>query len=64
MDVNNPAGRLLNILTEGKAANKNESCREVWAKILGVEESDSFLLIGRVGKVFSLADSISIELKK
>ncbi|WP_151172734.1 hypothetical protein [Pseudoalteromonas ruthenica] len=64
MEVNNSAGRLLNILIEGKEANANENCKKVWAKILGVEDSNSFVLIGRIGKVFSLVDNISIELSK
>jgi hypothetical protein len=64
MDVNNAAGRLLNILTEGKNANPNENCRKVWCKILDVEESDSLVLVGRIGKVFSLVDDISTELSQ
>lgn len=64
MNVNNSAGRLLNILTEGKEANVSENCKNVWSRILGVKDSDSFVLVGRIGKVFSLVDNISIELRK
>ncbi|AXQ99902.1 hypothetical protein [Pseudoalteromonas piscicida] len=64
MDLNNAAGRLLNILAEGKKANPTENCRKVWCKILDVEESESFILIGRIGKVFSLVDDISTELSQ
>ncbi|MEZ7278642.1 hypothetical protein [Pseudoalteromonas sp. 68 DY56-GL68] len=64
MDVNNSAGRLLNILMEGKEANPNENCKKVWSRILNVEEDNSFVLVGRIGKVFSLVDNISTELKK
>lgn len=64
MEVNNSAGRLLNILSEGKDANGKENCKKVWANILDVEDSNSFVLIGRIGKVFSLVDNISVELNK
>lgn len=64
MDVNNSAGRLLSILTEGKKANANKNCKEVWSQILGVKDSDSFVLVGRIGKVFSLVDNISAELSQ
>ncbi len=64
MEVNNAAGRLLNILLEGKEANQNENCKDVWAKILNVEEENTFVLVGRIGKVFSLVDNISTELQK
>jgi len=64
MNTNNAAGRLLAILTEGKEANPNANCRTVWAQILNVEEDNSFVLIGRIGKVFSLVDNISTELSK
>lgn len=62
MDVNNPAGRLLSILMEGKNSNPSVNCKATWAKILSVEEDNSFVLVGRIGKVFSLVDNISIEL--
>lgn len=62
MDVNNPAGRLLNILMEGKKSSPGQNCKVIWAKILNVEADNSFVLVGRIGKVFSLVDNISIEL--
>ncbi|WP_330149051.1 hypothetical protein [Shewanella xiamenensis] len=64
MDVNNSAGRLLNILIEGKEANPNENCKKVWSQILNVKDDNSFVLVGRIGKVFSLVDNISVELNK
>ena len=64
MDVNNAAGRLLNILNEAKKEKANENCKVVWARILNVEEGNSFVLVGKVGKVFALVDDISIELSQ
>lgn len=62
--INNPAGRLLLILEKCQSIPKHENTAEAWSKVLGVSASDRFLLIGKVGKVFSLADNISIELSK
>ncbi|WP_025820683.1 hypothetical protein [Shewanella marina] len=64
MNVNNAAGRLLNILSEGKNANHHAKCKDIWSNILNVNEDNTFVLIGRIGKVFSLVDDISTELKK
>lgn len=64
MEMNNPAGRLLNILTIGKEHTKNEAARTAWATILDVPSDKQYLLIGRIGKVFALADDINEELQR
>ncbi|MBB1315808.1 hypothetical protein [Aliivibrio sp. SR45-2] len=62
MELNNPAGRLLKILEKCKAIPRTEKTRDAWAKVLDIESKDRILLVGRVGKVFALADEIAIEL--
>ncbi|HAS7010773.1 hypothetical protein [Vibrio parahaemolyticus] len=64
MEMNNPAGRLLAILTEGKKISKNTPCREAWSQLLELKGKSAHLLIGRVGKVYSLADDIAAELSR
>lgn len=64
MEMNNPAGRLLAILTDGKKIGSNTPCREAWAQLLDLKGKPNHLLIGRIGKVYSLADEIAAELSR
>lgn len=58
MHSDNPAARLLKILEEGKASNPKINCREVWQKLLNVDQSDPALLMSRLGKVMELPNLI------
>ncbi|PLA74874.1 hypothetical protein CYQ88_04585, partial [Hydrogenovibrio sp. SC-1] len=62
MEINNPAGRLLNILEEGKMIDSKMINRDAWKKLLCHPDDYDYLLIGRIGKVFALPDEIYKEL--
>ncbi len=64
MELNNPAGRLLTILEKCRTVPKTEKTRDAWAKVLDIKSTERILLVGRVGKVFALADEIAIELER
>ncbi|ELI5391763.1 hypothetical protein RRJ89_004369 [Vibrio parahaemolyticus] len=64
MEMNNPAGRLLAILTDGKNIAKNTLCRDAWAQLLELTGKPNYLLIGRIGRVYSLVDDIAAELSR
>lgn len=59
LKIDNPAQRLLDILSAGKATAAHLSCRQVWRRILNVPENDEQLLITRLGKVMGLPARIS-----
>lgn len=62
--MNNPAGRLLNILEEAKKINPQTPSLQGWCHLLNIKQEDGYLLVGRIGKVFGLADEIFTELSK
>lgn len=45
MHTDNPAGRLLNILENGKKHQTHLSCRAVWCELLRVDKSNQALLV-------------------
>lgn len=59
LKIDNPAQRLLDILTTGKATASHLSCRQVWQKLLKVPEKNEQLLITRLGRVMGLPSRIS-----
>lgn len=54
----NPAARLLKILEAGRKQQPNEKCRNVWHKLLGVDNNNHALLMSRLGKVMELPEQI------
>ncbi|MEL3924010.1 hypothetical protein V1481_11655 [Aeromonas enteropelogenes] len=63
MNYDNPAARLLSLITSGKEYPTNTLCRSVWETLLEVENNNP-LLISRLGKVMELPDSIISALKE
>ncbi|MDR9497767.1 MAG: hypothetical protein RI556_01220 [Hydrogenovibrio sp.] len=58
MIADNPAARLLAILTDGHKHQRNAKCRDVWYKLLEVEPGEDALLMSRLGKVMELPDQV------
>lgn len=58
MQYDNPAARLLSILSEGKKVAATDPCRGTWAKLLDTPEGDGALLVSRIGKLMSLPQEI------
>ena len=50
----NPASRLLSILTEARSMGDNKKTREVWGKVLGVNPNDNSLLLPTFAKFLLL----------
>ncbi|WP_428025814.1 hypothetical protein [Arcobacter sp.] len=62
---NNPAKRLLIILEEGKRIPTNMNCKEVWCKLLEVEDRNNLsLILSRLGKLMELPDIIIKDIIK
>lgn len=40
MSLNNPAGRLINIINKGKKIDSNAKCKNAWAILFGLEQGD------------------------
>lgn len=64
MEKDNSARRLLNILEKGKMIPNNTSCKEVWFKLLNIDNQDISLLFSRLGKLMTLQKDILIDLEK
>ena len=58
MEIKTSAGRLLNIIQEGKKIQPHTKCIDAWAKILNTNPSDQPLLYKRLGLVMSLPSQI------
>lgn len=59
MHTDNPAGRLLHLLTEGRNLNTNLVCKNAWAELLDIEDAENLaLLMSRLGKVMELPEQI------
>lgn len=63
MKTDNPAGRLLNLLEEGKNIGPNVKNRDAWGTLLEVEDSNSPLLMYRLGKVMELPKQVIEQIK-
>lgn len=63
MEYDNPAARLLSILSEGKKIAVSDPCKRSWAKLLETPEGNGALLVSRIGKIMSLPHGI-IDLTK
>ena len=63
MHTDNPAGRLLHILQEGIDIDPNTICRDVWFKLLEIEDKNLALLMSRMGKVMELPEQIVSQLQ-
>lgn len=60
----NPAARLLAILTAGKEVPPSNNCRKTWSSLLGVEEGNETLLLSRLGKTMSLIGQAETEITR
>jgi len=58
LNTDNPARRLLHILEEGKKESLDSNCRDVWFKLLEVEDENLSTLMSRLGKVMALPKQI------
>ncbi len=58
MEIKTSAGRLLNIIKEGKAIAPSSKCIDAWAKILNTPKSNQPLLFKRLGSVMSLPSQV------
>lgn len=56
-DFDNPADRLLQILTAGRHRPTNEPCRAVWHQLLSTDGNEA-LLMSRLGKLMTLPGEI------
>ena len=59
LQLNNPAGRLLNIIQTGRRQPGEKQAAEVWANILRVPVDSKSELLRRIGLVLSLPSEIS-----
>ena len=64
MQYDNPAARLLSILTAGKNIATNEPCRKAWFGLLDTQKNDHALLMSRLGKLMSLPQEIIDQTKQ
>jgi hypothetical protein len=62
LNYDNPAARLLALLTEGKMCLPGTSCREVWNDLLNAN-GDASLLMSRLGKVMELSRETVLALE-
>lgn len=63
-NINNPAGRLLNILLEAKsiaAKDQKLSVQAVWAILFNVERNELSMILKKLSKVLELPDLIRME---
>ena len=58
MQYDNPAARLLSILSDGKKVAANDPCKRSWATLLETPEGDGALLVSRIGKLMGLPQEI------
>ena len=63
LKIDNPAQRLLDILTARKANAGHYNCRQVWQRILAVPDNHEQVLITRLGKVMGLPARISLVMQ-
>ena len=63
MTINNPAGRLFNIIQAGKKEKNDKPAAEAWSNILDVPIKDKVLLLTRIGHVMALPGSIKEEIE-
>lgn len=63
MKTDNPAGRLLNLLEKGRTIERNVKNRDAWGMLLEVEDSNSPLLMYRLGKVMELPKQVIEQIK-
>lgn len=63
MHTDNPAGRLLHILQEGKKKQTSLACKAIWAELLDVKPDNLALLMSRLGKVMELPEQIINQIK-
>ena len=57
MNLDDPAGRLLSVLSKGSAYPQNMPCRQVWVELLGGVPSEEVLL-SKLGKLMQLPSEI------
>ena len=62
IDISNPAGRLHKILSEAKFHSDNSNIKEVWAKVLSVEEDD-IVVTKSVVELYYLSQEIQSLIK-
>jgi hypothetical protein len=56
--LDNPAGRLLDLIARGQQIPPSKECRLAWCELLSVDPNDMARLTIRLGKVMALLDEI------
>jgi hypothetical protein len=64
MSLDNPAGRLHAILSDGKAKPSKEPAAKTWAALLRVDESDFVTLLQKLGLVHQLPAAVRQRIEK
>lgn len=64
MEYDNPAARLLSILSAGKTIAATDPCGRSWAKLLETPEGDRALLVSRIGKLMGLPQDVIDQTKE
>jgi hypothetical protein len=59
INLDNPAGRLLQLITRGQQIKPEKECRLAWAELLGADPANLPLLTMRIGKAMALVDEIT-----
>ncbi|WP_047626407.1 hypothetical protein [Enterobacter sp. ZOR0014] len=59
LKIDNPAQRLLDLISEGKNFNSTDYSREVWKKLLDIPDADEQVLMARLAGVMALPVRIS-----
>lgn len=62
IDLNNPAGRLYEILDQAKGQPDKDDCWTIWIKVFGVTKGDRFAALARLGELSQLVERIRREI--
>ena len=63
IDINNPAGRLYEILRQAKSRGDDVKVRQVWAQVLDEDEKDDSAITKKVIEVYQLGEEVKSLIK-
>ena len=63
IDINNPAGRLYEILRQAKSRGDDVKGRQVWAQVLDEDEKDDSAITKKVIEVYQLGEEVKSLIK-
>jgi len=67
MSSNNPAARLYKVLEDCRSLDKDikrKAAVQGWAKVLGLEGKDSYIVLSKIGKILALPEQIATEIRQ